>query len=176
MIRSPNIRLGLALLLLSGLAIPVRASETKGTVRSVKADSNEIVIKGLVAEATYEMSRDTSVCVDGKKSALGDLREGDQVMVHYEKINNRLLASEIRALRNAKEATGTVRSALSDKRQVVLKGVLKDTTYEVDKDATIRGTGKNGTLADLRDGEHVRITYEQRGDQLVARDIHVTRK
>jgi len=54
--------------------------------------------------------------------------------------------------------------------------VIKDATYQLDKDATIWVNGKQGQLADLREGDHVRVTYEQRGEQNVATEVTLKRK
>ena len=64
-----------------------------------------------------------------------------------------------------------MRSTTSDKNQITLKGLVKDTTYQLENGAVVWINGKKGSLADLREGAHVRITYEQRGDQYMASEV-----
>ena len=86
------------------------------------------------------------------------------------------MASEVRGLRKCQEATGTVRGTLAEKNHLIIKGVLKDTTYHLEKDATVWVNGKKVNLADLRENDAVRITFEERGDVLVAHDVFMTTK
>jgi len=170
-----NVRVGLALVALLGLTVLGYADDTKGTIRSVNADKNEIVLKGILSDTTYELGENGRVCLDGRKAKLADLREGDHVALHYEKSGKRMIASEARALRNATETSGAVRAVEAQNSRLILKGILKDTTYQVEKNATVWINGKEGQLADLRDGDNVTVTYEQRGDQLVASEVRFVR-
>ncbi len=176
MIRLPNIRLGIAMLLSIGLATFASAEEAKGTIASVNAASAQVVIKGVVSNTIYDLSKDARVCLDGGKAKLGDLRDGDQAVIEYKKSGNQMIASEVRALRKASETTGTVRNVNSENSQLVLKGVVKDTTYHLEKNATVWINGKEGRLADLREGDQVRVTYESRGDQLMAAAVSLTKR
>ncbi len=154
----------------------LRAEETKGTIKSVDTTKNEVVLKGAIRNTIYELKKDAAVCIDGKKSNLSDLREGDTVMVNYEKSGEHYMASEVRGLRNAQETTGTVRSTSPDRNEIVIKGIVKDTTYELNKDGTIwLNTGKS-SLKDIREGDQVTITYMTRGDQYFANRVRVTRR
>jgi Cu/Ag efflux protein CusF len=175
--RLPIVRLAVAVAFVLGLAGVVSAEETKGTIRAVNPDKGEIVVKGILSDSTYELNKDARLCLDGKKAKVGDLHEGDHVTIEFLKAgDNRLRAAEVRALRKATETTGTVRGAMSEKNQLILKGILKDTTYQMEKDAMVWINGKEGKLADLREGDQVRITYEQRGDQLMAAEVTLMRK
>jgi len=176
MFRLSNVRQALVLVLVLALAGAVSASDTKGTVRTVKTDKNEIVVKGILNDTTYELTKDARVCLDGKKVKLGELRDGDHVMIEYQKTGDRFIADEVRALRKASETTGTVRSTASDRNHITLKGLVKDSTYQLENGAMVWVNGKHGSLADLREGAHVRVTYEQRGDQLMASEVTLLRK
>jgi hypothetical protein len=176
MIRLPKIRSGLALVVLLGLTAAVSADEAKGTIKSIFGDKKEVVVKGVVRDTTYELTKDARIWLDGKEVPIKDLREGDKVVIDYLKSGDRFMASEVRGLRKATEATGTVRGVLAEKRHVIIKGVLKDTTYHLEKDATVWVEGKKVEIADLREGDQVRITYEERGDNLVALDIFAMKR
>jgi aspartate 1-decarboxylase len=176
MIRLPQVRFGLALVVALGLAMTASADEAKGTIKSIFADKNEIVVKGTVSDTTYTLTKDARVWCDGKECKIADLKENDKVVIDYVKTGDRYNASEVRGLRKAQETTGTVRGVVSEKRELVIKGVLKDTTYHLEKDGTVWVNGKKAELADLREGDPVRVTYEQRGEMLAAFDIFMTKK
>lgn len=171
-----NIRLGLALFVLLGLAIPTLADEAKGTLRSIYEDKRQVVLKGVLRDTIYDLSKDAKLCVDGKKVKIGELRVGDQVTIEFQKSGDRMMAGEIRALRKATETTGTVRGAIADTHQLILKGILKDTTYQLEKEAIVWVNGKERKLADLREGDHVRVTFENRGEKLMASEVCLMRK
>jgi hypothetical protein len=156
-------------------AVNVLADDAKGSIRSVDTGRNEVVLKGTIKDTTYEVQKDAVLWLDGRQCKLGDLKVDDRVVVIYDK-GNRLMTKYIRALRNMEEATGTVRDTLGDKREVIIKGTVKDTTYELTKDATIWISGKQSGLKDLRAGDEVRITYQRRGEHLTANDVVVTNR
>jgi len=176
MIRLPIFRSGVALVVLLSLTAVVSADEAKGTIKSIFGDKKEVVVKGVVRDTTYELTKDARVWLDGKECPIKDLREGDKVVIDYLKSGDRFMASEVRGLRKATEASGTVRGVLAEKRQMIIKGVLKDTTYNLEKGATVWVEGKKVELADLREGDQVRITYEERGDVLVAFDVFAMKR
>src|ERR1019366_8899373 len=155
------------------LVAQVRADETttKGTIKSADTSRNEVVLKGIVKDTIYELNKGAKVWLDGARSKLGELKTDDHAVVTYEKKGEHLMASDVRALRNAKETTGTVRSSFADKREITIKGLVKDSTYEVKKGATVWADGKKGSMTDIREGDHVLITYEQQGDHLIANDV-----
>jgi len=165
-----------AVLVVLGLTVAVSADEAKGSIKSIFADKKEIVVKGVVKDTTYELTKDARIWLDGKESKISDLKENDKINIEYLKSGDRHMASEVRGLRKCQEATGTVRGTLAEKNHLIIKGVLKDTTYHLEKDATVWVNGKKVNLADLRENDPVRITYEERGDVLVAQDVFMTTK
>jgi hypothetical protein len=165
-----------AVLVVLGFSAAVSADDAKGTIKSIFADKKEIVVKGVVKDTTYELTKDARVWVDGKESKITDLKENDKIHIEYLKSGDRHMASEVRGLRKCQEATGTVRGTLAEKNHLIIKGVLKDTTYHLEKDATVWVNGKKVNLADLRENDSVRITFEERGDVLIAHDVFMTTK
>jgi len=166
----------LAMALLFALARPASAEEAKGTVKMVNADKNEVVLKGLLKDTTYNVAKDAVVILDGRKCSLASLNEGDRAAIAYLKDGERLVASEVRCLRKADEAQGTIKSVTTEKNEIVLKGTFKDTSYFLDKDTTVWINGKAGTLSDLHVGDVVTLTAEKRGDQLMVSEVRCTRK
>jgi len=154
----------------------VRADESKGTIKTVDTGRHEVVLKGIVENTVYELNKDANVWLDGARSKLADLRADDRVVVIYEKKGEHLMVSTVRALRSTQEATGTIRDVVMEKKEVILKGVLKDTTYELTKGGTVWITGTQGNLKDLRNGDQVIITYEQRGEHMMAADVSVFKR
>lgn len=158
-------------------ATQVRAEdEAKGTIKSVDTTRNEVVLKGVVKDTIYELTKDAAVWLDGNRAKLADLKSDDKVVVLYDKKGEHFIATSVRALRSAQETTGTIRSQAEDRREITIKGTIKDTRYELTKDVTVWVAGKKGGMKDLKDGDEVRITYETRGDRHVANDIVVLKR
>jgi Cu/Ag efflux protein CusF len=153
------------------------AEETKGTIKSVDTGRQEVVLKGLMKDSIYELKKDATVWLDGFKSKLADLRADDTAHITYEKKGEHMKAIYVRVLRKAQDANGTVRGANSQRNEVILKGLVKDTIYEMAPGGTVwLSDTKQGTVADLREGDEVRITYEQRGEHLMAAEVYVTKR
>jgi hypothetical protein len=167
---------GLALAILLGTASVVAAEETNGTVRSVSTDRSIIILRGLVSDTTYDINKDAKVCLDGKKGKLADVRPGDTVHLTYAKDGKLMKVSDVRSLSTAKEDTGTLRSVDAQGNKLILKGLLRDSTYHMMKDAKIWINGKESQLADLRAGDSVLVTYNEKGDQFHGISIMLNRK
>jgi Cu/Ag efflux protein CusF len=154
----------------------VSAEETKGTIKSVDTTKQEVVLSGTIRNTIYELNKDASVCLDGVKAKLADLRENDHAVIVYEKKGDHYMANEVRGLRDAQETTGTVRGTFTDKKEITIKGLIKDTTYELDKNATVWLNGNRAALGDIREGDQVMITYQQKGDHNMAACVRAARK
>ena len=101
MIRLPKLFLAvLALALLLALALPVLAAEAKGKIASVNADKNEFVLTDSQGKNwTFNHNKDGKVFINDKESKLSDLKAADEATVTYEKKDNKLMCSEVRATR-----------------------------------------------------------------------------
>jgi len=166
---------GIAALLLGMTAIASAAEETSGTIKSVDSNRREVVLKGVVKDTLYELNKDATVWLDGARAKLSDLKADDRVVVVYEKKGDHLMAAQVRGLRETQEARGTVSDVLTDKKEVVLKGTVKNTTYELDKKATVWIDGKTSSLKNVHSGDDVIVTYQRRGDHMIAYDVTVTK-
>jgi hypothetical protein len=162
--------------LLLTLAMCVQAEETKGTIKSVDSGRREVVLKGILKDSIYELNKDATVWLDGVRSKLADLRADDTAQITYEKKGEHNTATYVNVLRNAKQTTGTVRSVSAQKNELTLKGIVKDSTYELGRNATVWNNGKQVSLADLRESDEVRITYEQRGDHMIASAVELVKR
>jgi len=177
MIRLPKfLAAALVATLLLGLATPVFADITSGTIRSVNAERREIVLKGILKDSTYPVTKEALIVLDGRKSELKDLRPDDKASVEWVKNGEQVTCVSLRVLRNSSETNGTIRFVIADKNQLVLKGVLKDTVYNLEKTLAVRLNGKEANFSDLREGDEVVLTYQQSGDRMMVNDIRATRK
>jgi hypothetical protein len=77
----------------------------------------------------------------------------------------------------AADAKGKIKSVDPDKHQFVLTDSNgKDWTLTATKDAKVFINDKEGKLGDLKSGDEADVTYEKKGDDLMASAIKVTRK
>jgi Cu/Ag efflux protein CusF len=76
----------------------------------------------------------------------------------------------------ADEAQGKIKSVSADKNQFVLTDTKgKDWTFDLDAKATVRVNDRAGKFNDLKAGDEVTITYNQKGDKLIAREVRAKR-
>lgn len=171
MMRALTLTAGLALALC--LAPLIHADETKGTIKSIDTGRREVILKGLVKDSTYELTKGASVWLDGARCKLGDLAPNDRAVVQYQSQGEHMMADMVRGLRKAQETTGTVKDVSPDRREVTLKGVLKNTTYELTKAGTVWVDGKQTSLPSVLPGDEVVVTYEEQSNHWIATDVTV---
>ena len=101
MIRLPNWTLvALALVFMLGLTAPVLADEAQGTIKSVAADKNEIVLTdSLGKDQTFHAAAKCKVLIGDKEGTLSDLKKGDEATITFDKKNGKMTATEIRVKR-----------------------------------------------------------------------------
>ena len=114
------------------------------------------------------MTKETVVYMDGFKGDIKEFREGDTAVIVFDKKGEHMIATEVRGLRNYTETVGTIHSTLAEKKEVTLKGVVKNSTYELMGIGTVWAAGKQGVISDLKEGRRVMVTYQQKGDRLMA--------
>jgi uncharacterized surface anchored protein len=77
----------------------------------------------------------------------------------------------------AADAKGKIKTVEADKNQFVLTDANgKDWTLTLAKDAKVIINDKEAKLADIKKGEEADVTYDKKGDDLMASAIRVTRK
>ena len=101
MIRLPKWTLVvLALVFMLGLTAPVLADEAQGTIKSVAADKNEVVlIDSLGKDQTFHAAAKCEVLIGDKEGTLSDLKKGDEATITFDKKNGKMTATEIRVKR-----------------------------------------------------------------------------
>jgi len=77
----------------------------------------------------------------------------------------------------ADDTKGKIKSINADKSEFVLTDKDgKDWTFKMDDNAKIRLNDKDSKLNDLKEGDEIKVTYDKKGDQLIAKEIHCERK
>jgi len=162
--------------LLGFVTVLSAAEEAKGTIKLVDKERREVVLKGVVSDTRYELNKDATCWLDGVACKISDLAPDDRAVIVYEKKGDHLMAMQVRGLRKAQESTGTVHDVFGEKREVTLKGTVKNATYELKSDATVYIDGKKANLSDIRPGDTVTVTYEPRGDKMIANDVTLVKR
>jgi len=82
------------------LAGSAAAAESRGKIRSVTPDKNELIMNDSEGKAwTIQAAKDCKITLNDKEFKFADLQRDDEVQINYEKDGNRLVASVIRASR-----------------------------------------------------------------------------
>ncbi len=77
----------------------------------------------------------------------------------------------------AEEVKGKIKSVDADKNQFVLTDKdAKDLTFKMDDNAKIRLNDKDSKLNDLKEGDEITVTYEKKGDRMIASEVRCERK
>jgi hypothetical protein len=100
MLRLPKLIAVLALALLMVLTTQALADETKGKIKSVAPDKNQLVMTDSTnKDWTFTVADKAKVTLDGKDCKLADLQAGYEVALTYDRNGDKLIAKEIRAKR-----------------------------------------------------------------------------
>lgn len=81
-------------------ALPTIAAETKGKIKTIDYTNNKLVFTDVNAKDwTFLMAKEAKIFLNDKEMKLGDLKADDEARVIYEKRDDNLMISEIRATR-----------------------------------------------------------------------------
>jgi hypothetical protein len=96
--RLPNWLVGvLALALVALLVTPALAAEAKGKIKSVDQDKKQFVLTDTNGKDwTFQMDESAKVRLGDKDVKLGDIKEGSEATITYQKQGDKLIATEIR--------------------------------------------------------------------------------
>jgi hypothetical protein len=117
-----------------------------------------------------------------QKARLNDLRPGTEVSLLYDKQGDRMMASVILVhegkYQNVGLAHGKFKSGAFENNQIVLTDSKnKETTYTLDKGATVKVNDQTIKANDLKAGDEVVFLYEKSGtDSYIIKEICVERK
>jgi hypothetical protein len=75
----------------------------------------------------------------------------------------------------AEDAKGKIKTVDTGRKELVIKGLVNDSTYELGQNASVWLDGRRAKLADLAPDDRAVIFYDKRGDNLVAKEIRALR-
>lgn len=85
----------LTLALVLGLALPALAADTKGVVKTVTAEKNEIVVTIAGRDYPFQVAANAPIKLGAQAGKLADLKPNDQVTVSFTQAENKLVANQI---------------------------------------------------------------------------------
>jgi hypothetical protein len=104
---------------------------------------------------------------------MNDLRPGEKVRVSYRDVNGVLIAGQVE--QQPMQVEGTVAEIDPGSHQLALRGFAYAKPMEIAGDCAVVLRGdKTGTLADIRPGDYVTVTYETPDHRATARQIAQT--
>lgn len=173
------------------------STEIRGTVDSVDLNSgsidltnvsgnNSMLSSGGGSTARVFFDNRTSVDYNGRSYRPEDLERGDQVAARVDQSNNRLYATSMSVLYDARTRSsdpygttvhGRVRSVDTSRRTITLDdGYGRTTTVQYSTNTPVTYNGQNYSPADLETGDEIDVRVDNLGGgQYAARDISVTR-
>jgi hypothetical protein len=87
----------LALVFLAALAAPALALEAQGTIKSVTAEKEQLVVTDANGKDwTFHLEKDGKIQLGDKEVKLNELKAGAKVTIKFEKKDGKLMAQEIR--------------------------------------------------------------------------------
>ncbi len=76
----------------------------------------------------------------------------------------------------AKEAKGTIEKVSADKKELIVKDADgKELTFIMDEDAKIQLNDKDSKLNELKKGDEVTVTFEEKDGKLIASKVQCKR-
>jgi Cu/Ag efflux protein CusF len=146
-----------------------------GTIVSVAPKEHTLDVKGfLFSHKKFNLGDTCAYTIVGQDTgAIGDLRPGQKVTVGYQDAHGVLVADRVtqRPMRDE----GMVKAIDPTTQTLTLHEGVMDKKFQLpaDCEVTLRGD-KSGTVADIRPGNHVLITYEVPNGKPTARQIAQT--
>jgi Cu/Ag efflux protein CusF len=153
---------------------PASASDEKtlnGVAISVDAADKAVLVKGLWGAKRFNVAEDCKVVnQDNTAASLAELRPGQRLEITYENAQGVLVAHQIR--QNDWMLKGEVVAMDPAGHTLVVRHKALDKTFVIGPDCkVVLREGKAGTLADVRPGHRVTVTYEHPNGNSVAREI-----
>jgi phosphotransferase system IIA component len=151
----------------------------RGKIEKVNADQHQFTLKDDNGrELTFHAGRNARVEVNGKESRLADLQQGQEITVTYRQMLTDIRAGEQNAQTDntqqgqrqqeqGQQVRGQIQQVQAAQHQLRLRDQNgREHTFQVGQNAQVQVNGRNGTLADLQQGQQVTATT-----QMVANDI-----
>ena len=163
---------------------------TRGKIERVNADQHQFTLKDENGrEMSFHCGRNARVDVNGREAKLADLQQGQEVTVTYRQELTDIRTGEKNAPNAQQEQGQTVQGqiqqveAAQQEQGQTVQGQIqqveaaqhqirlrdqngKERSFHVGQNAQVQVNGRNGTLADLQQGQQVTATQ-----QMVANEI-----
>lgn len=145
-----------------------------GTVASVDPQEQVLDMKGWMMHKSFNLGGDcTYVLLEKPSATAADLRPGEKVVVSYQNVRGIVIATHVE--QQPMQFTGMVKAIDADKHTLTLRRSPWEKRLQIAGDCKIvLRYEKAGTLADIRPGNHVTVTYETPDGKLEARQITQT--
>jgi phosphotransferase system IIA component len=151
----------------------------RGKIEKLNADQHQFTLKDDNGrELTFYAGRNARVDLNGKESRLADLQQGQEVTVTYRQMLTDIRAGEQNAQTDntqqgqrqqeqGQQVRGQIQQVQAAQHQLRLRDQNgREHTFQIGQNAQVQVNGRNGTLADLQQGQQVTATT-----QMVANDI-----
>jgi hypothetical protein len=145
-----------------------------GTVASVDPKEHVLKVKGWMLNKAFNLGDNCSFQqLDKPAAAPGDLRIGEKVTVSYQDAHGVLIASKVEQKPMSFE--GMVKAIDTGNHTITLHQTAMDKQVDLPADCRVMlRDGRIGTLADVRVGNHVTVTYETPAGISTAREVAQT--
>jgi hypothetical protein len=145
-----------------------------GTIASVDAAGKVMDVKGPLFHKKFNLGDTCTYMFPGKINGTAtDLRPGQRVKVAYENAQGVLIADDI--TQKLMHYEGVVQSLDPQRHLLIVRHRMADKTFQIAGDCFVAlHDDKPGTLANVRTGEHVTVTYETPAGTATARQIGQT--
>jgi Cu/Ag efflux protein CusF len=141
-----------------------------GHVEAIDPDAKTIEVKRGGGVREFNLPENYTVLVQGKAGTLADLKVGQRVDVIHESLDNQHLARRIE--QNNPAFVGTIRSIDASTRTVKARSFFEERTFRLaDNCRIVTGDNSDASLRDLRIGDRVEFTFEDKDGILVANRI-----
>jgi hypothetical protein len=145
--------------------------QARGRIERVNADQNQFTLKDQNGrELTFQAGRNARVELGGREARLADLQQGQEVTVTYRQVLTDIRAGEQAGTgqqAHGNTVHGQIQQVQAAQHQIRLRDQKgKEHTFQVGQNAQVQVNGRNGTLADLQQGQQVTATQ-----QMVANEI-----
>jgi hypothetical protein len=132
-----------------------------GTVSAVNDTERTLEVKGLMLGKKFNLGMGCKYALLDKPAGdIGDLQPGQRVLVSYQDSHGVLVADSIKE--EPLTCEGTVMAIDHTKHTVTVHHFWGDRTFQLPEEcAVMLHGGKSGTLADIRAGDYVTVSYEK---------------
>jgi Cu/Ag efflux protein CusF len=164
--------------------------EGRGRIKSIAPDQKSFVLADLNGKDwTFLVDKDLKVRVNGKEAQMNDLKVGDNVVLNFVGKGKEHVAKVIQADRGVtdkvregvtkkpNEGKGKVKEVMRDQKAFTLTDLNgKVWMFHLADDARVRLNNNDSNLNQLKPGDEVNVTFDQKKGDNMAHEINAIRK